>query len=385
MIIFLCSCKSSKIGDLFKTDEKPQREAIKTTRKPFFEEVKIKRYLKGENLPKWKTMKSKDMENDLYEINNYLQNHGGSWEIWYNKLESIRQILLFQIEKSETLISEDKNQYFENLNWLFFKLESENDYSWPRNTVKSLIKANQYLLSRNIDFIVVPVPPKEYFTVRYFTRGGTTVDNHVKIVQPYRYKLFKKLIENEIEVIDLLPAIYKSAINDNRPFYYPTSDQHPMDSLIRIAALKISNRLKRRFKMEPQKGLKLESIPTQTKIPEEFVNRPYKKRYSKDYIIHGRQILNVTKELEKAHRSQILIIGDSFAISTENRGIKSADIWAKIAHRIRIIPMVVAKPANAPNVNIEIRRINPEILKGIKVCILFFDEKYLFFKDEQWK
>jgi len=306
-----------------------------------------------------------------------------NWENWYEGLENLRQKLLWQTQRWNILINEQENIYFENMNWLFYKLENEDQGFWPKNAIQTLIDTNRYLAEKGIDFIVVPVPPKEYYTAKSFA-GSMFPDNG--IIQPYRYKLFLHLLKAGIEVVDLLPYILKHT-SKNDLAYYPTSDQHPADFLVQLSAKVISNRLMRYnfVKKEASKTGKFIPRKATETIPTKFSKRDYKKRYDKNYMVKATQILDEQGNLLKSNdTSPLLIVGDSFAFCTKNRGIPGADIWAHIAKGTGIIPKTITKPAAAAKVKHHLKRLDDKALKQIKVCILFFNEKYLLFHEDEW-
>jgi hypothetical protein len=321
--------------------------------------------------------RAQQIANDLEWISRLNESHGG-WEDWFSSLEKMRQELIRQVGKWDILITPDQLNYFEGINWLYFRIDGDR---YPKKVVNALINTNRYLNDRGIEFIVVPVPPKEFYTAQYFCGN---LFPHDGVVQPFRLKFMHYLLSQGIEVTDLLPSMLVHA-GQYQSYYYPNSDQHPADGLIQLAAETISSRLERlklKPTVDPQSFISTEN---RTVVPEKFHNRAYKMRYSADYKIEGVQLLDRDQKIiTPADTSSILMVGDSFLTSTQKRGLNGADVWAHIALHTGVVPQIISRAgtSGAPKIYPIVKKL--KTLKSNKVCILFFDEKYLYFFDDEW-
>jgi hypothetical protein len=122
-------------------------------------------------------------------------------------------------------------------NWLFYRNSLVSIVvPWPRQNAERIIAFRDTLRSHGIEFVMVPVPNKEFV---YPEKISPHVP-HVACRQ--RVRLFKRLQRNGIHVVDLLP-LFLAQKNNGQPLY-DALDAHWMDRAIRLGSQVIADTIR---------------------------------------------------------------------------------------------------------------------------------------------
>jgi hypothetical protein len=122
-------------------------------------------------------------------------------------------------------------------NWLFYRNSLLSIViPWPRQNAERIIAFRDTLRSHGIEFVMVPVPNKEFV---YPEKISPHVP-HVACRQ--RDRLFGRLQKNGIHVVDLLPLFLAQKTNGDP--LYDALDAHWMDRAIRLGAKSIADTIR---------------------------------------------------------------------------------------------------------------------------------------------
>ena len=99
--------------------------------------------------------------------------------------------------------------------------------------IEELVRFNAELRERGTDLILLPVPVKQAFASVYFSEKAPA--DHVVAVNHQWF--MQQLLENDIEVIDLLPVFHAAADDSpETPYIYNFNRDHHWSSGGRMAA-----------------------------------------------------------------------------------------------------------------------------------------------------
>lgn len=168
-----------------------------------------------------------------------LQANGGSWDAWSDRIAPFIIEIGDKVRKAGGSLAQG-GAYFERLHWKqYYELSRLADEGKP-GPVKMLEQLNRELRARGIDLIVVPFPYKEEVHAEVFT-ANAPADG---ICEPWRQKFILQLLERDIEVVDLVPAL-RAARGRFPLLFYDAHDNHPALGAIQVAAEQIAQRLER--------------------------------------------------------------------------------------------------------------------------------------------
>lgn len=192
----------------------------------------------------------------LQELNDF---GDGDWLEWHNKLMIFRANLAAKItpltpnnpnaegrdearstvlqNNGRPLLFEIKPEYY--LRYLY-AVPSIDDWDGSRKVVSLLTKISEWYALHGIDLIVVPVPRMTEVYPDTITKQ--TPDN--LRVAPHMRRFIYELLENDVEVIDLLPVFLDHRKFENPPLYFPI-DPHWSQTGSILAVQEIRNRLTR--------------------------------------------------------------------------------------------------------------------------------------------
>jgi hypothetical protein len=214
------------------------------------------------------------------------------------------------------------------------------------DAITSIIQFDRQLKKRGVALIAVPVPN----AVQLYTHM-LHPDIHLEDViwHPWA-QMIVKLLENDVEVIDLLD-LYKAYNGDNTALNY--IDHHWGEAGMDIVSWELAQRLKR-FKFDDQYYLDpafIKKVPitvdTPAMIPHwdhidvNFIagSMPYNPKYQTVRITYKDQIIHPVRSFED---SPVLLMGDSFLPHAE---ATSSGIYAHFAYHTRIIPAAFSRDA----------------------------------------
>ena len=110
------------------------------------------------------------------------------------------------------------------------------------SSVAALKATRNWLKTRGVDLIVVPVPTVLDVYPDRFVNAPTVPEN--RIVQPHVRKLFYDLLKSDVEVVDLLPLFLEARKRNDEPLFL-VGDIHWGPPAWRITAQALAARLRR--------------------------------------------------------------------------------------------------------------------------------------------
>jgi len=180
------------------------------------------------------------MRHDLNEINRLLAEHGGDWDKWYDSQKPFRDQYKAQHDaKAHKWIG---NSFFSAGLMALDKVYSS-------EFVRSIIAFNKYLAARNVDLILVRVPYKGEIVNDLFTSVPPD-----QVTNPYLLRLYKELLEADIEIIaDIIPRAKEARLNYPLMYWYRDyHEAHPAEGIAWVVAEAFAERLNRYEKIRNQ-------------------------------------------------------------------------------------------------------------------------------------
>jgi alginate O-acetyltransferase complex protein AlgJ len=236
---------------------------------------------------------------------------------------------------------------------------------------------NVQLRSRGIDLLVVPVPAKEH------VNGLFILDNPPEdgVLNPYRLFLFKRLLDAGVEVMDLQPSL-TLGWSRFKHVYYDALDHHPADGAIQIAAEQIAARIARYGFKTRYRGLRKVQVPLS--IPDRYTRFPDHAKLPGAYTA-TRVMIDGTTPLpeEPKSASPVLLLCDSFGGVPAPYGVRNAALPVHLAAEMGFRPRTFRVEGGAPQMLVHLSRADPAILRGVRVCVFFFNEMYLYRDDPE--
>lgn len=293
----------------------------------------------------------------------------GSWDAWYEACGGSRIELEAKLAAAgEGGLVRDDRFFFATM----APLVEEPGEEWPEPQLRVLASLNTQLRERGVDLIVAPVPAKEHVNGVLFLEHPPADG----VLNPYRQYLLKRLLDLDIEVLDLLPAL----VEGERRFphvFYDARDAHPADGAIQITAEQIALRL-RRYPLHPSYRILYRAV-LRHGIPDKYVSFPQHARDGNAYSATRIFVDPLTPMPEASTElSPLLLLSDSFGGVPSSYGVLNANLSVHIAAQTGVLPRILRVGAGAPQMLVHLARSDPRFLQGVRVCILAFSERYLY-------
>jgi hypothetical protein len=276
------------------------------------------------------SLRERAIQTDLRKLEAELHDSGAAtWEQWFDRLKPFRAELSGLAEvASKNLVPSPNGPsipllriYAPGMPPLYDRAATvqyllSSDLS-ARPSVSTIGAFSKWLKSQGIDLLFVPVPAK----IEVYPDRVAKSCPPDRIAAPLVRKLFHTMLEQDIEVVDLLPAYLEAAKGDSELLFLPT-DGHWSERAQRIAADLIVSRLKRYPfvstalkqpllfhtdqvppKLQPGNGYMLEHLtPDEREIVKSY---PYPKQSATRTLDRSNQPFN------EPDNGPILVIGDS--------------------------------------------------------------------------
>lgn len=190
------------------------------------------------------------MARDLEDLRRELQDHGGDWAAWHERLAPFRQDLQGRLDRTpeqDVLVgmfpARDGHVYARKSVELIQAgdLERYRDPQLNQYAVDCLIHMSRGFKKLGIDFIYVPIPMNlevhpEFASDRLPDDG---------IVAPFLRKAILRLLEGDVETLNLLPVfLERRHTRPDEPLYL-SQDIHWSNAAVRLTAELIAERLMR--------------------------------------------------------------------------------------------------------------------------------------------
>lgn len=321
--------------------------------------------------PKAAEERQKAIEREKAMIRQALADNGDDWHKWELKVRPMSVELRDRAKASPDRCLVKGPLLFERIRDSYFKQLLEEPPPAGTGPIASLISMNRQLRERGIDLIVVPFPWKEDVHAEEFSdlapKDGWLL--------PYREKFMLQLLEADIEVVELIPAL--RAARQRFPWvFYDARDQHPADGGIQVAAEEIAKRVSR-YDLTPQGGsapLKLELRPAE--ITKEGFRGMSQYPATRVFKSDGEPL-----DIEADTGSPILIIGDSYTVMPAyyKPGGSNAGISFHLAQRLGgVVPDQLSRMGTTGNIMKMLAEQGGSFLAGRRVVVFIFSPNRLF-------
>ncbi len=316
------------------------------------------------------------IERDKATILQALNAHGGNWDIWQARLQSFYRDLATRKGKEGAMM---QNQFFfERLHYQEYKdlcAQADTDQPGPLRMLKAL---NLQLRQRGVDLIVVPYPHKEEVHADVFS-SKAPADGWF---QPYRQKFLLQLLEADVEVIDLVPAL--QAARARFPFiFYDHHDNHPACGGVEVGAEEIVRRLGR-YDLALPAGTPPSKLHLKPVILEKGVVIDEEKHEEIHHYPANSVVTEDGKPLDLPLNlaSPMVIMGDSYTRTPEYlpNGMGAA-LPMHVAYRLGVMPDVLESMGSSNKAMQLLAREGQNYLKGRRVLIFVFAPNRLFGQD----
>jgi len=308
------------------------------------------------------------IKRDRQTIARSLRDHGGEWSVWSDKLVPFYKTLHAKTIDNGGKLQKNGEFFSRSYDHRFRELMSVADQS---PALEMIISFDRALADRGIDLIVVPFPFKEEINAHHFDEQAPATGT----LSPQRLRLIDWLLERNVEVIDLEPALRQAAQNSDRLFY-DYADLHPACDGIEVAAKVIAERL-RRYQL-PEKWQQLSVQEITFTMPDSYRKRfphmPEKAEYS------ALQVVTAEGELlpENTPDSPLLLVGDSFVRAPGLYEVKSSSLREHLAYLTGVLGRDLSVKGGAAQTMLNLQREGPGILADCQVCIFVFAQYPLF-------
>jgi alginate O-acetyltransferase complex protein AlgJ len=274
--------------------------------------------------------------------------------------------------------------------WLFYRKSLEFGIAEgiarqdsAHNPLPHLLRLQQFLQSRQVELLVVPVPPKsEVYPERLL---GNTASLPNALVNPEGRAFLRTLQQAGIEVVDLLPPLLEAKATDieaTEPLYQ-VHDTHWGWRGIVVAAEQLLTRI-HAYAWYPEIAGSTEAYsiaPTpMTRLGDLVERLPVERQgaYPPDSLM-GNRILKDGEPVQPQAGSPIVLIGDSFTGVYELTDCKSAGIGAHLAFGTGIPVEIITSWGGGPNVRGRFLRARGNRLDNVRLVI------YLMAERDFWK
>jgi hypothetical protein len=328
----------------------------------------------GPGVEKSSQLRAAAIQADKDRIAAALQRNGGSFAEWHKRLQPFYEDINRQFQSPDLewkVLSRGKHM-----------ISDPPKFGFGANgiggiNIEELVRFNAELRERGTDLILLPVPVKQAFASVYFSEKAPA--DHVVAVNHQWF--MQQLLENDIEVIDLLP-VFQAAADDSpeTPYIYNFNRDHHWSSGGRMAAARaLAERLERYdfSRQYPPETLTLQTAKALCDEGNEGKHYPVPGSYlkGKQYPVFqvglkggGRLPLLRTSEDNAAVKgSPILLAGDSMLGEGMNSipGVTFADY---LAYASGVLPVVVPENYGSETT----RKIKRNLLDGRRVFVVVF-------------
>ena len=319
------------------------------------------------------------MEEDASVIRAALARHGGSFEAWQKELRALTSDLGKQTRHATNNALVKGGHFFEKLRPPEYeriaKLADANE-----GPFRTLVAMSRMFRARGVDFIAVPYPFKEEVNASVFSTNAPDDG----IFEPWRQKFLLKLIEADVEVLDMVPAL-RAALPEHEDLFYPVHDAHPADAGLIIAARAIAGRLER-YDFLKRPGFQPRKYRTQKVgfATDHHEKNEIEREYTATQLIYadGSEVLEEDDDIV----TPMVIIGDSFTAVPKPYGAKNASICYQLAPYFGELPDLLASMGGAPQMMKIVLQQGEDFFKGRAVAVFMFSPNALLnpAEDVQW-
>jgi hypothetical protein len=177
----------------------------------------------------------------LAALDGELKRYGdGTWEGWIRKLKPFRE----DLKKAQAEKRPAKHEFvYKGGDFSLLMLDTLDGAPAGKRPFETILHLDRQLKARGVDLILMPIPDK-LSAYPDFLATDVPCDRQVCVAVKH---LFKKLLENDVEIIDLFAAFheFRRKDQDAHHLFYGKTDSHWRSQGAQVAAERIAERLKR--------------------------------------------------------------------------------------------------------------------------------------------
>ncbi|MGD0896203.1 MAG: hypothetical protein ABR915_00120 [Thermoguttaceae bacterium] len=302
----------------------------------------------------------------LAGVDKTLKAAGGTWEAWAEKMKPFREDMQRIVKEYKWPWPAKGNLCFQGKSVELLMADTLD--AW--RPFEAIVHWDRQLKARGIDLIVMPIPSKLSIYPDYFSEKAP--EN--RIVEISTKHLVRRLLENDIEVVDL-HALYREyrRQNGDDPYLYYDRDGHWRNLAVQLAAQELASRLKRYGFVQEASA----KNPYASK-PGSRSDGPKADRLRLIFEQAG------GRPCQDAPDSPIVLTGDSHAVYNANRG---AGLTAQVAFHVGLPLTLLATEGLGPDMPVAMAQLEKErgFLAGRRVVIWSFTERsFPRARDQVW-
>lgn len=296
------------------------------------------------------------VQDEINRIKSLLHANGGTWDAWMKQLKPTHDKLGEMGRASDFAMKKDQH-FFNRVSLRAYTEICEDDpHTGPVGALRLL---NAELHRRGIDLLVVPFPTKEDVNVHKFVEFPKDAE-----INPQRLRFHLHLLENNIEVLDLTPAL-KAALEEHEFVFFDNRDVHPADGGIQVAAREIAKVLHDYgLGVEPaqQPPVKAEWMVINREVPGFTLGAKYPAT---------RVIFPTKSPVPEEVQRRVIFQGDSF-LHVPGYFLEHATIADHAGRHLGFEPETVLREAGANLILPDLARTPKEKLQGRLVLVFVF-------------
>ena len=326
-------------------------------------------------------LRAAQIDADKSAMNKELAAMGGTLDAWAEKLKPCKVAIEARVYQrrpnmSEVFCPDDgtnkRGHWFWNGEQKWLARELEGGAEGPDmfgSPLKALVELAHNLKERNIDLIFIPVPTKGQVYPEEFM---DEVPEYWGMI-PLRRHFVRRLLDEDVETIDLLPAFMEEKKQPSTEPLYPLTDQHWATRAIQFAAAKVAERLKRyRFPAKTAYTIREYTETILNSIPR---NTGYDKHFPLETSL-GRQVRDSKGKIcVEDPQSPVLVVGDSFVKSVYFE--YGCGFPAHLSKEMGFAIDFAWRDAGGPSIQKTLARDGQAMLKNRRVVILLINSYFL--------
>jgi hypothetical protein len=294
------------------------------------------------------------MARELARMQAELDANGGSWDAWMKRLEPYQNDLEKRAKEAGGTLKVDQHVFARLGLQCYYDLTQDDPQVGPLAALRLL---NAELQRHGIDLVAVPFPNKEDVNAHKFLSHHPDAPTELN---PCRIRCLMRMLEHDIEVIDLAPALRAGL--ETHPFvYYDNRDTHPADGGIQIAAGEVAKVLAD-YDLLPADHTLLPVEKTEFVIEKDMEYFTKGSRYPAHRVLFSADA--------KPHRA-VLLQGDSF-LSVPTNYVPNATIADHVGRHLGYRPDKLVREAGANHILPILARLPKSELEGRKVLFFVF-------------
>ena len=315
-------------------------------------EIPKERFIRAEGTGVYAERRKARITRELARMQAELDANGGTWEAWMKKLAPYQEDLEKRTKEAGGTLKQDQHVFARLGLQCYFDLTQDDPHVGPMAALRLL---NAELQRHGIDLVVVPFPNKEDVNAYKFLGKDAPEE-----LNPCRLRCMMRLLEHDIEVIDLVPGL-RTALDEHPFVYYDNRDTHPADGGIQVAGREVAKVLAD-YDLVPANQQPLPIERTEFVIEKDMEYFTKGSRYPAHRVLFNADV---------QPRREVLLQGDSF-LSVPANYVPGATIADHIGRHLGFRPDKLVREAGANLILQDLARLPKTELEGRKVLFFIF-------------